>query len=114
MKTKTLWDQSSPEVKAAITTKITRVVELVAEARSVSPLLIMSNRRECESIASARSMAMALCVEIGIEPCHIARAFRRCWETSYHALKVSETRYRNSAAFRAQWDRIKADEAFKA
>ena len=114
MKTKTHWDEATAEEREAITRKILRVVELVAEMRHVEALKIMSLVREREEIASARSMAMAVCVEIGVEKCHVARAFRRNWSTIQQAIHMSENRYRHSTAYRTQWDWITGHEAFKA
>lgn len=114
MKTKTLWDEATAEERAAILAKILRVVELVAELRQVDALKIMSVLREREQIAWARSMAMAVCVEIGVEKCHVARAFRRDWSTIHQAVRMAENRYRHSVAYRTQWDWITGHEAFKA
>jgi chromosomal replication initiation ATPase DnaA len=85
---------------------VLRLVAAVAVVRGVEWQLLFSPRRECERVASARAFAMALCACEHVPLCHIARAFGRDWSTVYSAEQTCARRYRQSAAFRTEWDSI--------
>lgn len=88
--------------------RIRRVLELVAEIRGVNAESILLTQRESERVASARSMAMAACVAVGVPLCHVARAFRRDWATVWVAEVRASRQYQNSANYRTEWDKITA------
>ena len=95
-------DTAKPRSKG----QIQIIVERVAELRGVAAADLFLRRRESETVASARSLAMAACCSVGVPLCHIARAFGRQWQTVYSAEMQASRRYRNSAVFRHQWDTI--------
>lgn len=88
--------------------RIQTIVERVAEVRGVEAKELFLTRRESEKVASARSLAMAACGAVGVPLCHIARAFGRQWQTVHSAEMQASRRYRNSANFRVEWDKITA------
>ncbi len=90
---------------------ILRIVEQVAELRGVGWEAIFSRRRECERVASARTLAMAACAAAGVPLCHVARAFSRTWETVYSAETNCSRRYRTSAGFRREWQQLTGGKA---
>lgn len=95
-------DEEKPRSKG----RIQVIVERVAEVRGVDARALFLMRRESERVAGARSVAMAACCAVGIPICHIARAFGRQWNTVHSAEMQASRRYRNSASFRAEWDKI--------
>lgn len=107
-----------PEMKTDLRTKdaqkprskvtIRIVIERVAEIRGVDAAQLLLTNRESERVASARSLAMAACAAVGVPLCHVARTFRREWQTVWSAEGMASRRYQNSASFRAEWNKITA------
>jgi len=87
---------------------ILSVVTAVAEIRGVDPRAMFGRNRGNWKVAGAKSMAMGICGYLGVPICHVARAFGRDWSTVYSAEMTCSRRYRNSSAFRLEWDNITA------
>lgn len=82
------------------------VVERVASVRSVPAVAVVISGCECQRIAAARSLAMALCVEAGVPTFHVARAFQRNWATVYAARRYHNRRRSAHEAFRTEWHNL--------
>lgn len=93
-------------VKSRSKDQIQTIVERVAEVSGVAAADLFLRQRESETVARARTLAMAACCSVGVPLCHVARAFGRQWQTVYSAEKQAARRYRNSSVFRRQWDTI--------
>lgn len=84
--------------------RITDVVERVAIVRKVDWKDILCPDRGCPAIASARVLAMGICTALEVPQFHVAKAFSRTWATIYSAEVRCSELYRESPAFRKEWD----------